>query len=162
MGRWAGLTSVVLLAACGATPAAPPTPPVDPNLQVTPNGSTGPVRITFVSANVAPGSTVTGCGPLIEGCKGRVRMTVQLNPPSDGPVLYVRIYLFAANQLACLWGQTDPFTVSAGAPLNVDVTMDTSDQCVTPTTIANMACVVEGTVQVASRQTWSLHYVFAP
>jgi len=161
--RVAGLACVLALAACGSAPAAPPPPPpVDPNLQVTPGESSGPIRITFVSATVTPGSTVSGCGPLIGGCAGRVRMTLQLNPPSDGPVLYVRIYLFATNQQACLSGQIDPFSVRAGVSQNVDVTLDTADQCGTPTSIANMAAVVEGPVQVASRQTWSLHYVFAP
>ena len=141
---------------------AAPSPPPDPNLQVTPIDSTGPIRIAFVSANVAPGGTVTGCGSLIEGCTNTLRMTFQLAPPSDGAVLYMRIYLHATNLVACLSGETAPFVVQAGTLRTVEIPIDRADRCGTPTTIATMAAVVEGPVQVASRQTWSLHYVFAP
>lgn len=64
--------------------------------------------------------------------------------------------------MACLSGETDPFVVQAGTLRTVEIPIDRADGCGTPTTIATMAAVVEGPVQVASRQTWSLHYVFAP
>ena len=51
---------------CGHAPAMP-TPTPDPTLQVTPIDNTGPIRIIFVSANIPPGSTVGGCGGVIEG-----------------------------------------------------------------------------------------------
>jgi hypothetical protein len=63
---------------------------------------------------------------------------------------------------ACLWGESPPFAVQAGVPRTIEVSFDGADRCGTPTTIATMAAVVEGGIQVASRQTWSLHYVFAP
>jgi hypothetical protein len=73
VGVWMVLASAVLMG-CGGQPAGPSRPP-DPALPV-PIDSQGPVRITFVAATIAPGSTITGCGPLIEGCADRA------SPPS--------------------------------------------------------------------------------
>ena len=153
------LLAALVFDGCGHTTT--PTPMPDPTLQVTPIDNTGPIRITFVTANIAPGSTVGGCGGVIEGCAGKLRMTFRLNPPSDGPVLFVRMFLHATNLQACLWGELAPFLVQAGAPLTIEVPTDRADRCGTPTTIATMAVVVEGPIQVSSRQTWSLRYTFA-
>jgi hypothetical protein len=156
--------AVLTAVSCGSDGggAVAPTPPRDPATQVTPLDTSGPIRISFLSANVSPGSVVSGCGPLIEGCAGRLRLTLRIEPPNDGPVLYTRIYLHATNLIACLWGETDPFTVRAGVTQTIDVSMDRTDRCGTPTDIATMAAVVEGPTQIESRQTWSLRYVFAP
>jgi hypothetical protein len=89
-------------------------------------------------------------------------MTFRLEPPSDGPVLYARVYLHATNLIACLWGETAPFTLQARASGVIEIPLERADSCGTPATMATMAVVVEGPVQIASRQTWSLHYVFAP
>ena len=156
---WSSVT--LLLAACGG-PGTAPSPPIDPNLQVTPLDSNGPVRISFVSANMTPGTVVAGCGSLIEGCADRLRMTFRLDPPSDGPVLYARVYLHATNLIACLWGETPSFTMQARTSSVIEIPLERADRCGTPATVATMAVVVEGPVQIASRQTWSLHYVFAP
>jgi len=64
--------------------------------------------------------------------------------------------------IACLWGETPPFTVQGRVASTVRVPITNADRCGTPTTIATMAAVVEGPTQIGSRQTWSLHYVFAP
>lgn len=160
VSRWL-LCVTLLLAACGG-PGTAPSPPVDPNLQVTSVDSSGPVRISFVSANITPGSVVPGCGSLIEGCAGRLRMTFRLDPPSDGPALYARVYLHATNLIACLWGETAPFALQARASSVIEIPLERADRCGTPATMATMAVVVEGPIQIASRQTWSLHYVFAP
>jgi hypothetical protein len=154
------LCASVGLAGCGGQPAAPSRPP-DPALPV-PVDSEGPVRITFVAATIAPGSTITGSAPLIERCAGRLRMTFSLTPPSDGPVLYARLYLHATNLQACLWGEIASFTVRARVPVTIEMPLDRADRCGTPTDIATMALVVEGTMEVASRQTWTLRYLFAP
>jgi hypothetical protein len=158
-GIWMLCASAVL-AGCGGEPAAPSRPP-DPTLPV-PIDSDGPVRITFVAATIAPGSTIAGCGPLIEGCAGRLRMTFLLTPPSDGSVLYARLYLHATNLKACLWGEIAPFTVRARVPVTIEMPLDRADLCGIPTDIATMALVVDGTIEVASRQTWRLRYLFAP
>jgi hypothetical protein len=155
------LFAVLVFDGCDRQPVTP-TPEPDPTLQVTPIDNTGPIHIAFVRANVSPGSTITGCGGLIEGCAGRLRMTFQLNPTADGAVLYARVYLHAMNLQACLWGEVAPFNVLAGAPVTIEIPADRADNCITPTTIATMAVVVEGPIQVSSRQTWSLRYTFAP
>jgi hypothetical protein len=141
---------------------APAVPTPDPNTQVVPTGGSGPVQILFAGASVAPGSTVSGCGGNIAGCKGRLQMAFDLRPQSAGHVLYVRVYLHATSKIACLWGQTSPLDLEAGVTTRVEVPMDNADQCGTPVTLATMAGVVEGPVEVASRQEWALHYVFAP
>jgi hypothetical protein len=155
------LCAGLMVSGCGSQSTAP-SPPDEPNLQVIPVESTGPVRISFLSANIAPGSIVAGCGSLIEGCAGKLRMTFRLDAPADGPVLYARVYLHATNLVACLWGETAPFSVQARAASVVEISLDRADRCGTPTTMVTMAVVVEGPVQVASRQTWSLRYAFAP
>ena len=143
------------------SPAAPsPTP--DPATQVIPAEATGPVRIVFAGASIAPGSTVSGCGSSIEGCRGRLRVFLDLHPPSSGHALYARVFLHATSQIACLLGQTGAFELEAGVPKRIEVVLDNADRCATPVTFATMAGVVEGTVEVASRQTWTVHYVFAP
>jgi len=47
-------------------------------------------------------------------------------------------------------------------PVAAELPLDRADRCGTPTTIVAMAAVVEGPIEVASRQTWSMHYEFAP
>lgn len=143
------------------TPSPAPSPTPDPT-QVVPTESTGPVRIVFAGANVAPGSTVTGCGDFIKGCRGRLRVFLDLHPPSNGHALYARVFLHATNQIACLLGQTGAFELEAGVPKRIEVLLDDADHCRTPVDFATMAAVVEGPVEVSSRQAWRVRYVFAP
>lgn len=152
------LVAVSFSAACGPET---PTPP-DTSSMVIPTKRTGPTQITFVNATPPPGSQVSGCGPLIAGCRGRVRMVFQVLSQVGGPALYMRVFLHATNQQACLLTQTPSLLLPRGQPLSVEVVFDDADVCSTPLTIANMAAVVEGTVEIASRQEWSLRYTFAP
>ena len=155
------LLAMLTIVACGGNPVAP-APPPDRSTQVMPGESTGPVRITFVAGNIAPGTIIDGCGTLIEGCAGRLRVTLRLEPPADGVALYARIYLHATNLVACLSGEIGSFVLRAGVAQTIDIVLDRADRCGTPTTIATMAAVVEGPTQGASRQTWAVRYVFAP
>ena len=76
---------------------------------------------------------------------------------------FVRVYLHSMrNGVACLFGQTAPFTVRGGQPVGVDVTLDQADACGTPESFATMDAVVGGPVQIDSRQAWSVRYTFAP
>ena len=159
--------SLVFLCCGGSTMAPPvpspaPVPSPTPDLgQVVPTEATGPVRIVFAGASIVPGSTVTGCGSSIEGCRGRLRVLLDLQPPASGPALHARIFLHATNQIACLLGQTRSFELEAGVTKRIEVVLDGADACRTPVTFATMAAVVEGPVENASRQAWQVHYVFA-
>jgi hypothetical protein len=62
-------------------------------------------------------------------------------------------------------GRADGFTLRAGEPQDVDVVFDVaaqSDRCHTPLDTTDLAFVVEGTIEVASRQEWAVHYLLAP
>jgi hypothetical protein len=154
------VAAAVVLPGCQRAPTAPS--PTDPTRDVVPIENSGPVRITFAGANVEPGSTLSGCGAFVDGCRGRLRISLALAPPLDGPVLYVRVYLHSMrNGMACLIGTTGPFTLRANQRTDVEVTLDSSDTCATPETMATMDATVEGPVQVESRQAWAIRYVFA-
>jgi hypothetical protein len=169
LARCAAAVLAGLLAGCGENPTTPhpsPTPPAsptpDPATQVVPGAGTGRIRIEFAGANIPPGSTVTGCGVLIEGCAGRLRMSFDLHPTSTGHALFMHVFLHATNQIACLTGETGAFDVEAGVVRRIEIPFDDADRCGVPLTIATMDAGVEGTIEVASRQQWALHYVFAP
>jgi hypothetical protein len=89
-------------------------------------------------------------------------MQFGLAPSQSGFVLGLRAFLHATDQRGCLFASSQAFQLQAGQPTIVSVTFDRSDRCPTPVTITNMAVVVEGTVEVASRQEWGLRYTFLP
>ena len=149
-----------LLTICGACRnTASPTGPT-PAPPAAPSAHSGPVTITLLEATPAPGSTVTGCGAQIAGCVNRVRMRFVLSPPASGPVLHVVAYLHATNKVACLSALTGPFELQQGQSRSVELVFDRADNCGVPVTISTMAVVVEGTVEVASRQEWTIGYLF--
>lgn len=128
-----------------------------------PLDAAGPTQIRFVNSTPAPGSTFSGCGTRIEGCRGRLRVSLALTAPSGGPVLYVRAYVHSMRNLqACLIGQTAPLTLAANMPTPIEVIFDQADDCIVPDTMATMDAIVEGPVQTASRQAWSVRYLFTP
>lgn len=147
------------LAGCGGheSPTAP-----TPAAPVVPGASSGNVRIQFSDATPAPGSTVSGCGTDVAGCTNRIAMRFRLVPPQSGPVLFVRAFLHASNRQACLFTESGPFTLTAGQPRDLDIVFDRADRCGVPLTIETMAVVVEGTVEVASRQEWTIAYTLRP
>jgi hypothetical protein len=114
-----------------------------------------------VRADPAAGSVIVGCGTRIAGCTGRVVMTFSLTSSTGGPVLYVRASLHSISSQACLIGATSGFQLPAGESL-VQVSFDQSDDCRTPVDVRNMALVVEGPIEVASRQEWGITYTFLP
>jgi hypothetical protein len=123
---------------------------------------TGPVAIAYLAGTVAPNGTVSGCGSEVSGCAGRVALTFRLKGPSSGTVLFVRGFLHATNKQACLIGQVPGFQLEAGLARDVTLTFDQPQGCQVPLDIANLAVVVEGVVQVASRQEWAVTYAFRP
>jgi hypothetical protein len=164
----------VLLAAlaCGGEgPVGPgpiaPTPSPSPSglPGVTPGRATGPTVIALVAAEPSAGATIQGCGSEVAGCAGRLRMTFRLVPSGTGSVLRCVGFLHAADKTACLQGRADGFTLRAGEPQDVDVVFDVaaqSERCHTPLDTTDLAFVVEGTIEVASRQEWAVHYLLAP
>jgi hypothetical protein len=74
-------------------------------------------------------------------------------------------FLHADNTTACLQARTAAFALRAGEAQTVEAVFDTAyhgDRCATPVEITNLAFVVEGVVEVASRQEWALRYRLAP
>lgn len=159
---------VMVGGACGSdgTSPSPPSPAPSPSASppaVVPGPSSGPTRITFAGADPPPGAEVAGCGAFIGGCAGRVTIGLALQSPTGGPVLYVRVFLHdGATLRACLVGETGPLSLRPGVVERVDVALDEADDCRTPTDIRTMAAVVEGTIEVASRQEWGVRYAFLP
>ncbi len=159
--------SLLVLGGCGgASPSLPTrplaTPSPDRRFVVVPGAVTGPTAIAFVSADPSPGATVTGCGPDAAGCGGRLRMTFRLTPTGTGPVLWVRVFLHAPSKRACFVATGEPLALRAGEARVVEVVFTEYDACATPFEVATMAAMVEGTVEVGSRQEWALHYSFTP
>jgi hypothetical protein len=161
------------LAACSGDRTVSPGPLVSPSPSpppsrppgVTAGRATGPTAIALVAADPPPGLTIAGCGAEAAGCAGRLRMTFRLAPSRSGAVLWCVVFLHAANKTACLQGRVAGFTLRAGEPQDVDVVLDVSDRsgrCRTPLDLTDLAFNVEGTIEVASRQEWTLHYRLAP
>ena len=72
------------------------------------------------------------------------------------------VFLHAGTKLACFAASTGPLALRAGEETSLQVVLDPSDDCPTPVSISDMAANVEGTVEVASRQEWTIGYTFAP
>jgi hypothetical protein len=152
-----------VVGACGSPVRPSPPAPPDPATLVVPIEATGPVQIRFLGATPAPGSTISGCGTRIDGCRGRLRLTFRLVPTLDGPVLRARLYLHSMRNLqACLWGDAAPISLVANRAVDLELTLDQADVCAVPDTMATMDLSVEGPAPVASRQAWTVRYQFAP
>jgi hypothetical protein len=119
---------------------------------------TGPTEIAFVSAEPAPGSTISGCGRDASGCSGRVRMRFRLLSASGGPILDAIGFLHATNMLACYRGSTGPLDLQAGVPKEILIVF----ACGMPATIANMKVVLSAPVQTDGRQEWAIRYELRP
>ena len=159
---WVAL-ALLVLASCSDSPSTPTrfAVPSDTSL-VVPGSATGPTRITFVSADPRPNTSVSGCGSDARGCPGRVRMVFRLTPSATGTALGFVASLHAPSKRACFVASTGPFTLRAGEAMSLQVVLDPSDDCPTPVSISDMAANVEGAVDVASRQEWTIGYTFAP
>ena len=163
--RRADLLLVALVAvACGRGPASPPLPSPSPSspAAVVAGAHTGPTAIVFVEAMPPPGSVVA-CNATVAACAGRIRVRLRLSPQLAGPSLWTELTMHATNQVACFRGRVPGLMLEAGRSEIVDVVLDQVDPtCVLPLTVTHMAAVVEGVVQVASRQEWSIAYEVRP
>jgi len=168
-----GIAAVVALGCGDGTPSVVPTPvPTTPAPGFSPTPSsevvvgphTGPTEITFLAADPAPGSTITGCGANAGGCSGRVRMRFRLLSASGGPVLDAIGFLHATTKLACYRGSTGPLELRPGVPAEVVIVFDQPDAaaCAMPATIANMKVVLNAPIQTDGLQEWAIWYEFRP
>jgi len=155
------------MAGCGdgeeghTTCCVQPSPPAD--TAVAAGAHTGPTEITFLAAEPPPGATLNGCLADASGCDGRIRMRFALRNPIGGSVLYATAFLHASNRLACWRATSGPFRLEAGVTDELLAVFDQRDPtCFTPSEIATMKVVVEGTVEVASLQEWAIHYDLRP
>lgn len=161
---------IVLAAALGFSscsdekPAAPtivPTPAPRPTLAtVSPGDSSGPIAIAYTGSNVRPGSTVSGCGSDISGCKGRMWMSFRLTPRVTGSSDVVRLVLQTATKGGCLSGSLPSPTFVAGQAQDVVITLDASVACPVPAVITHMWVNIEGSVGLSARQEWGVDYRF--
>ena len=151
--------SALWLAACGSPTMPAAADPFTP----APGAHTGPVGIEYISANVAPGSTIAGCGPAIPGCAGRLQLTFRLHSIVEGPVLRAAATLHGANKAACLSASSLPFALPPNATVQITLVFDqTNPSCGLPFEASDMGVNVEGPVQVASRQEFRIAYRFMP
>jgi hypothetical protein len=89
-------------------------------------------------------------------------MVFRLAPSGTGPVLRFVVFLHSASKRACFVASTGPLSLRAGEETAIQVVLDPSDDCLTPWVITDLAANVEGTIEVASRQEWTIGYTFAP
>jgi len=89
-------------------------------------------------------------------------MVFRLTPTATGDALRFQVFLNSNTKRTCFLASTGPLSLRAGEAQSLQVVLDPSDACVTPFTITDMAAVVEGTVELASRQEWAIGYNFAP
>jgi hypothetical protein len=160
--RVLGGVALAWLAACGGGAPSPTIPPLPSPPALTPGAATGPTRIAFVSADPPPGSAVSGCGQNPTGCAGRVRMVFRLTPTATGTAQSFRVFLNSETKRTCFLASALSVPLRAGEALSLQVVLDPSDACAVPFAITDMAAVLEGTVELASRQEWSIGYSFAP
>jgi hypothetical protein len=155
--------SVVAAAACALAcgqPTAPAPVPVDPNLP-TVGARNGSVAIEYVGANVAPGSTIAGCGPAIAGCAGHLRLSFRLRPVNTGTVLFTAATLHGVTKVACLSAAGAGFPLAANSSPVIDLVFDRSDaRCALPFDSLDLAVTVEGPTEVESRQEFGIRYRF--
>jgi len=89
-------------------------------------------------------------------------MVFRLAPSMSGTALRFAAFLNAPSKRACFVASTGPLILRAGEDTSIQVVLDPSDDCPTPFVITDLAANVEGTVEVTSRQEWTIGYTFAP
>jgi hypothetical protein len=158
------LLAVLLAGACGGTSTAPiPTPTPAPLPAIEAGAHSGPVQIEYVAASVEPGSTLTGCGPQLGACLGRLTMTFRLRATSAGPVLRADTRLHGTNNLACLSAAAGAFDIQANVPHTMTMAFDRFDPaCPVPVDIRHMSMTLTGPVETDSRQEWRVSYTLTP
>jgi hypothetical protein len=89
-------------------------------------------------------------------------MVMRLAPVATGTALSFVVFLNSASKRSCFMASTSPISLRAGQPQSVQVVLDPSETCAVPFEITDMAAILEGPVELASRQEWAIGYTFAP
>jgi hypothetical protein len=162
--------SLVLLTACGGSqescdlgPYGPDDSPVarDPRALAVATTGAGPGRISFVNSNPVPGTTIAGCGPMVAGCAGRLKLVVEVRPDVDLRSQRLRVSLFAESQ-ARIECASSTFDLAAGQTFPIEVSCPAPEAEI-PTPFRTAVMIVEtgaGTGRI--EQDWSVPFVFAP
>src|SRR5206468_3435681 len=125
--RALGWAALLLLASCSESPSRPSRFAVASDAElVVPGPATGPTRITFVSADPRPNTSVSGCGSDARGCPGRVRMVFRLTPSATGTALGFVAFLHTASKQACFVASSGPLALGAGEATPLQVVLDPS------------------------------------
>jgi hypothetical protein len=158
------LLAVLLAGACGGTSTAPiPAPTPTPLSAIEAGARSGPVQIEYVAASIEPGSAVSGCGPQLADCLGRLTMTFRLRATAAAPVLRADARLHGTNNLACLSATAGAFEIDANVPHTMTMGFDRFDAaCPVPVDIRHMSLTLSGPTQTDSRQEWRVNYTFTP
>lgn len=157
---------VVVLAACGGE--APSTASRlglgsrPERSGVVPGAASGATRIDFVSADPAPGTALSGCGPDASGCPGRLRMVFRVTPSVTATAARFVATLRADSERPCFRAATGPLPLRAGVGASIQVVLDPSGACATPFAVTRLAADLEGDRPVAAHQEWAIGYAFAP
>jgi len=165
LSRLALRIAALVLCGCSNSPAVGPTPTPSPTPSGLPGvviGSrTGITQITLADATPLPGATLTGCGATAAGCARRITVSLDLLSPTGGPIIGAVFYLHNSNMRACLYGRVGAFNLAPGTTRRIDVVLDQSDECGTPTDIRTADASVEGPNGIAARQEWGVVYTLA-
>ena len=165
LSRLAVPIAALVMFGCGDSPAAGPTPTPSP----TPGGlagvvvgaRTGVTQITLADATPLPSATLTGCGATAAGCAGRIKVSLDLLSPTGGPVIGGVFFLHNSNMRACLIGRVGAFDLAPDTKRRIDIVLDQSDECATPTDIRTADASIEGPNGIAARQEWGVLYTLS-
>jgi len=161
---------LVLLTACGGSqdscdfgpygPSEPP-PARDPRPFAVATTAAGPGRITFVNSNPGPGATIAGCGPMVAGCAGRLKIVFNVRPDVDLQSQRLRVSLFTEGQVRVDCASTT-FDLAAGQAFPIEVSCPgPTVEAATPFRTAVMI-VETGAGPSRIEQDWNVPFVFAP
>ena len=160
--------AAVAVAAGGGTPApmtAPtpqPTPTPDPRTVITPTRTIGRVRITLSSITPAPGSTISGCGPDLNGCAGRLAINFTLIPGTVQGAFQFTARTLDPTPTVCLWSGFLPLSLRANETASISVALIPASTCRTPVTMTLLRASVWEDGSETSVQDWTFTYGFSP
>jgi hypothetical protein len=169
MKRPLAVSAFIVLTACGETQQScddlvydPSTvQSVDPRSLAVPSANSGPGKITFVNSNPDPGSSMSGCGPTVAGCAGRLKVVFNVRPDVNLVSQRLRVTFSTADE-ARLTCSSTTFDLDAGQTFAIQVECPGSASDV-PTPFRTATMMVEtGAGPARIEQDWKVPYSFLP